>query len=176
MRKLAGFITALPRCSLRVLSLPLLVAFVAELPSRKDFRGDLVSRETAAMGMVCPRTGQFFAIETSHSDVETFQAFLDEAAKMIDFQRTKNILILDNATWHHRKTLRWNGWQPKYLPPYSPDLNPIERIWLVMKANWFNNYVCKNVDQLIDRLDKAILDLIDNPIKTQKTASIGTLI
>ena len=37
------------------------------------------------MGMVCPRTGQFFATETSHSDVETFQAFFDEAAKMIDF-------------------------------------------------------------------------------------------
>ncbi|MFC1877234.1 transposase [Thermodesulfobacteriota bacterium] len=29
------------------------------------------------MGMVCPRTGQFFAIETSHSDAETFQAILD---------------------------------------------------------------------------------------------------
>lgn len=128
------------------------------------------------MGMVGPRTGEFFAIEASHSDFETFQAFLDEAAKMIDFQRTRNILILDNATWHRRKTLRWNGWQPMYLPPYSPDLNPIERIWLVMKANWFNHYVCKNVDQLIDRLDKAILEVIDNPNMTKKTASIGTLI
>ncbi len=28
------------------------------------------------MGMICPRTGKFFAIETSHSDTETFQAFL----------------------------------------------------------------------------------------------------
>jgi len=127
------------------------------------------------MGMVCPRTGQFFAIETSHSDVETFQAFLDEADKMIDFQRAKNILIVDNASWHRPKTLVWHGWQPMYLPPYSPDLNPIERIWLVMKANWFNNYVCKNVEQLVDRLDNAILDLIDNPSMTQKTASIGTL-
>ena len=71
---------------------------------------------------------------------------------------SKNVLILDNATWHRRKTLRWHGWQPMYLPPYSPDLNPIERIWLVMKANWFNHYVCKDVDQLIDRLDKAILE------------------
>ena len=34
----------------------------------------------------------------------------------------------------------------------------------------------ENTDQLIDRLDKAILDLIDNPITTQKTASIETLI
>jgi len=127
------------------------------------------------MGMVCPRTGEFFAIEASHSDYETFQAFLNEADKTITFQRTRNILILDNASWHHRKTTNWHGWQPLYLPPYSPDLNPIERIWLIMKAKWFNNYVCRNVDQLIDRLDQAILDVIDNPDQTKKTAAIGTL-
>lgn len=41
------------------------------------------------LGMVCPRTGQFFAIEASHSDTELFQAFLDEAKKTIKFQRAK---------------------------------------------------------------------------------------
>jgi len=35
------------------------------------------------IGMVCPRTGQFFAIEASHSDSATYQAFLDEADKTI---------------------------------------------------------------------------------------------
>ncbi|RKX28795.1 MAG: IS630 family transposase, partial [Candidatus Zixiibacteriota bacterium] len=59
--------------------------------------------------------------------------------------------------------------------PYSPDLNPIERVWLIMKARWFNNHVCKNVDQLIDRLDQAIPDVINNPQHTQKTAAIGKL-
>jgi transposase len=128
------------------------------------------------IGMVCPRTGQFFAIEASHSDSATFQAFLDEADKMISFQRTTHILIIDNATWHRRKATNWHRWQPKYLPPYSPDLNPIERIWLTMKARWFNNYVCKNEEKLLERLDQAILDIINNPKKIQKTARIGTLI
>jgi transposase len=127
------------------------------------------------MGMVCPRTGEFFAIETSHSDSETFQAFLNEAGKCIRMQRPRNILILDNASWHKRQSTNWQGWKPMYLPPYSPDLNPIERIWLVMKARWFNNHICRNVDQLIERLDQAILDVIDNPDQTQKTAAIGTL-
>jgi len=84
------------------------------------------------MGMVCPRTGEFFAIETSHSDTETFQAFLDEAGNTVKFERPQNILILDNA-------------------------------------------FCKNVQQLIDRLDQAILDVINNPKRNQKTTSIGTL-
>ena len=64
------------------------------------------------IGMVCPRTGQFFAIEASHSDSDTFKAFLDEASKTVTFQRTKNILILDNASWHKRKTTKWHGWGP----------------------------------------------------------------
>ena len=128
------------------------------------------------IGMVCPRTGQFFAIEASHSDSVMYQAFLDEASTTVSFQRATNVLIMDNASWHRRKSTKWHGWQPKYLPPYSPDLNPIERIWLKMKAEWFNNYVCKNEQELLDRLDQAILDVIHNPNGTQKTTAIGTLL
>jgi transposase len=54
-----------------------------------------------------------------------------------------------------------------YLPPYSPDLNPIERIWLTMKALWFNNPVFKNEEKLLERLDQAILEFSHNPQKTQ---------
>jgi len=62
------------------------------------------------MGMVCPRSGEFFAIEASHSDSATYQAFLDEADKQIVFQRTTNILVIDNASWHKRKSTNWHGW------------------------------------------------------------------
>lgn len=127
------------------------------------------------MGMVCPHTGEFFALEVSHSDGETFQAFLDEASRSIPGRRRRHILILDNASWHRRKSTHWNGWEPLYLPPYSPDLNPIERLWLVMKSRWFNNYVCRTVDLLIERLDQAILDVIDNPDRVRQTTAIGKL-
>jgi transposase len=39
-----------------------------------------------------------------------------------------------------------------WMAPSSPDLNPIERIWLTMKARWFNNHVCKNEEKLLERL------------------------
>ena len=101
------------------------------------------------LGCVCPRTGEFFAIEASHCDTDVFQAFLDEAAKSITPTQKRNILVLDNASWHKRKSLDWHFFEPVYLPPYSPDLNPIERIWLIMKADHFSNLHC---------------DLMDNPI------------
>jgi transposase len=57
--------------------------------------------------------------------------------------------------------------QPMYLPPYSPDLNPIERILLVMKSRWYNNYVCRDVEHRIERLDQALIEIINNPKQTQ---------
>ncbi len=127
------------------------------------------------IGLVCPRTGEFFAIEASHVDTEMFQCFLDEANRTIRPRRRRNILIMDNASWHKRKSLDFGMFEPEFQPPYSPDLNPIERIWLVMKARWFNNHVCRDRQALIARLDKAILDVIGNPQSTKKTASMRTL-
>jgi transposase len=123
------------------------------------------------LGCVCPRTGEFFAIEASHCDTDVFQAFLDEAAKTITPTRKRNILILDNASWHKCKSLNWHFFEPLYLPPYSPDFNPIERIWLIMKAEHFTNIHCKNTAALIERADHALLDLMNNPSKVASAAT-----
>lgn len=82
----------------------------------------------AVIGMAWPRKGEFFDIETAPSDSDTFQAFLDASDKSIDLQRAKSILIVDNTSWHNNKMMDWQGWEFLYLPPYSPDFNPIERI------------------------------------------------
>ena len=123
------------------------------------------------LGTVCPRTGEFFAIEASHCDTDVFQAFLDEAARAISPSRKRNILVLDNASWHKRKSLDWRCFEPIHLPPYSPDFNPIERLWLVMKAEWFNHVHCKDLDALMKRADDALLDLIGDPHKVARVAT-----
>ena len=46
---------------------------------------------------------------------------------------------MDNASWHKSKSLRFGAFEPTYLPPYSPDFNPIERLWLILKAEWFTD-------------------------------------
>lgn len=111
---------------------------------------------TNVCGMVCPRTGQAFALEFSHNDSEVFQVFLDEANKEVEFERPRQLLIMDNASWHRVKGLRWGRFEPKYLPPYSPDLNPIERLWLVIKEEWFKDFVAKTREALVDRVCDAL--------------------
>jgi len=123
------------------------------------------------IGCVCPRTGELFAIEASHCDTDVFQAFLDEAAQSIVPTRKRNVLILDNASWHKHKNLNWHFFEPLYLPPYSPDFNPIERVWLIMKAEYFTQIHCRNTDALIERADYALCELMDNPAKVASAAT-----
>jgi len=66
-------------------------------------------------------------------------------------------------------------WPSLFPPRHSPDLNPIQRIWITSNARWFNHYVSKTVRQLLERLNQAILDVIKHPNQTKQTTAIGTL-
>lgn len=125
-------------------------------------------------GIVAPRTGEAYLLEFTHSDSDVFQAFLDEANKDLRFERQRQILILDNASWHKGKGLDWGRFEPMYLPPYSPDLNPIEKLWLVMKAEWFTDFVAKDIDALTARLDQALCWAINRQNDNQRTCAIPT--
>ncbi|MCB0310521.1 MAG: transposase [Bdellovibrionales bacterium] len=52
------------------------------------------------------------------------------------------------SSWHYLK--------PCYLPEYSPDLNPIEGIWRVLKDRFLTNWMAKTSGQLIERICLAI--------------------
>ncbi len=55
--------------------------------------------------------------------------FIQELVK--DFGDQKIILVLDGAGWHKSKDLLIpDNMTLVFLPPYSPELNPIERLWL----------------------------------------------
>lgn len=123
-------------------------------------------------GMVCPRTGQFYALEFSHSDGDIFQVFLQHANADVSRERPRNLLICDNASWHKRKSTDWGDFEPIFLPPYSPDLNPIERLWLILKAEWFTDFIAKTEDALTERLDQALRWLIDRQDSNTTTCAI----
>jgi transposase len=87
-------------------------------------------------GAVRLKDGRLCSMLFNLCDSDTFQAFLDSLAQenpLIEGRRA--LLVLDNASWHNVKRLNWHHFEPVYLPPRSPDLNPIERLWLRLKAS-----------------------------------------
>jgi len=123
-------------------------------------------------GMICPRTGEFYALEFSRSNSASLQAFLDHANADIVTQRRRNVIICDNASWHRNKSIKWGSFEPMFLPPYSPDFNPIERLWLIIKGEWFTDFIAADMDELIARLDRALLWAMSRRYGNRKTCAI----
>lgn len=67
---------------------------------------------------------------------ERFVTYLKDV--LIPTLKPGDIVVMDNMRSHHVKsveqTLLAAGMIPLYLPPYSPDLNPIEMLWSKLKA------------------------------------------
>ena len=66
------------------------------------------------------------------------------------------VLVLDRAGWHTAKALK----VPKnmtllHLPPYSPELNPAERIWGYLRSHHLSNRIYRNYDELFDEATAA---------------------
>jgi len=115
------------------------------------------------IGAVCPSTGESFALIFNGVDTDVFQCYLDHLAQHVPHDPQKQrLLIVDNASWHKAARLNWHHFAPCHLPAYSPDFNPIERLWLRLKADYFADFIAKSPDQLIDRLCLALNAFMDD--------------
>ena len=121
------------------------------------------------VGAINPGTGQLVSLIVPHCNTEVFQVFLDTMAKEVRPRRGKTIyLVLDNASWHKTKKLNWHHIEPLYLPPYSPDFNPIERLWQHLKSNYLAGFITNKAEILRDKVCHSIQELLDAP-KTLKS-------
>jgi transposase len=83
-------------------------------------------------GAVEPTTGECFVLELPHLNSVNFQIFLNEFAQY--YPDTLNIVVMDNGSCHKAKSLSIpENIVCLFLPPYSPELNPIERLWQDVK-------------------------------------------
>ena len=125
------------------------------------------------IGAVAPQSGALFSLIVAGVDTDVFQFFLDEMAKAVPPKDgVRQVFILDNASWHKAARLQWHHFEPKFLPGYSPDFNPIERLWLRVKADWFWDYLARTPDELTERLCTALKSFIDQPDKTASACII----
>jgi transposase len=66
------------------------------------------------------------------------------------------VLVLDQAGWHVAGALKVpTNITLLHLPPYSPELNPIERLWLYLKTNYLSNRIYADYDALFEACPEA---------------------
>lgn len=88
---------------------------------------------------------------------EVFLAFIREV--LVPVLKTGQLVIMDNLSAHKvagvREAIEGVGARLIYLPPYSPDMNPIEPAWSKLK-NTLRNFAARTHDTLNDAVAMAI--------------------
>lgn len=106
------------------------------------------------LGVVCPETGHAEGLLSPRLNTAVVNIFLQQFSQTLAADEHA-VMIWDGAGFHTSKTLR----VPKnitlvQLPPYSPELNPIENLWHYLKSHYWSNRAYANYDEL----EKAAMD------------------
>jgi transposase len=100
------------------------------------------------------------------TDKEVFQAYVQHI--LLPTLKAGDVVVLDNLSAHKNKAIRGLiesvGAELWYLPPYSPDLNPIEKMWSKIKAI-LRTLKARTEESLINAIAKALEAVTDNDAK-----------
>ncbi len=118
-----------------------------------------------AYGAVEPQTGESFFLVLPYCNTDCMNVFLQELSK--SYPNDFILMVADGAAWHKSKGLKL----PKNieifpLPPYTPEMNPIEQIWKELRKRGFKNEIFQTLNKVIDRLCKTICSLSNDTVKS----------
>jgi transposase len=124
-------------------------------------------KSVAFFGAVRPIDGRLMTFQIEKFNAENFGRFIE----MLMYRKRRNrkvVLVLDNARWHHAAALDpllaefRKFFRLDFLPPYSPELNPIERVWKLTRRLCTHNQHFEFLDDLIATVNEQ-LDLWKKP-------------
>lgn len=97
-----------------------------------------------------PATGESVALLAPNANTGTFNAFLEMPAAEVRPDEHA-VLIMDQAGWHRSKALELPDCVTVLLlPPYSPELNPVENLWHHLRSHYLSNRTYDGYDHLLD--------------------------
>ena len=100
--------------------------------------------KVAFSGFINPVTGELITNECDTFNYETIMESVKSFAEYVSDDK-KILIVLDNASWHKKavRLMRENDDYPRiefiFLPTYLPELNPIERVWLITRRERTHN-------------------------------------
>ncbi len=103
-------------------------------------------------GLVEPQSGAAWFMEFSHLDGACFEVALAHFAAQ--YPEHLHIIQVDNASAHHAQALTLpDNVILLFQPPYSPEVNPIERLWQELKRSlaWMHVESMAHLQQVISR-------------------------
>ena len=118
-----------------------------------------------AFGAVDPIYGDKYFIIAPKCNTEWTNIFLQNLSEAY---KDDYILIgTDNASWHKSQTLVIpDNIYIQYLPPYTPEMNPIEQIWKEVRKDDFKNTLFDTLNSVVDKLCDSVMSLTKNVIKS----------
>ena len=100
-------------------------------------------------GAICPARATGAALVMPYANTDTMSAHLAEIGRRVS-PGAHAILVLDGAGWHSSRNLAVPANITLLtLPPYSPELNPIENIWQFLRQNHLANRVFESYDSIV---------------------------
>ena len=92
------------------------------------------------------------------------EIFLQELGRR--HEKENVLLVLDGAGWHHSGQIRIpDNIRLVFLPPYSPELNPVEHFWEELREKHFHNTLFQSLSSLEDQLETALWTYEQDPGK-----------
>lgn len=108
-----------------------------------------------AYSAIAPATGDCFSMIAPHCNTESMNYFLSLLAS--HYKNYRIVLLLDKAGWHISQGLKLpTNLLLMHLPPYSPELNPVELLWREIRRKHFHNKIFKNLDEVEATLTEAL--------------------
>ena len=118
-----------------------------------------------AYGAVEPLTGESTFLILPYCNTICMNIFLSELS--VAYPDDYILLVADGATWHKSKKLEIpSNIEIFPLPPYTPEMNPIEQIWKELRKQGFKNEVFSTLKKVEDRLCDVMNSLSYNTIKS----------
>ncbi|MFH0811238.1 MAG: IS630 family transposase [Pseudomonadota bacterium] len=107
---------------------------------------------------VSPHSGESFSLFLPEVNTEMMNIFLEGLTK--EYPGRDITIILDQAGWHKAKGLKVSrNISLLFFPPYSPELNPVEKLWQWLRKEVSHNAVFKTIPALMDALEKEFRNL-----------------
>lgn len=120
-----------------------------------------------AYSAIAPQTGDCFSMIAPYCNTEAMNCFLSQlSTQYVDY---RIVLLLDKAGWHISKNLRIaDNILLLHLPPYSPELNPVELLWREVRRKHFHNKIFHSLDHVEDTLSNALAAYHQSPTSVEK--------